>query len=114
MSKLESLADKTAAILHGRKPKAGDATAHGDKSQPPAYTRSKPAAVHIPQQGFDPSAPMKTPKTPADDALDFFESAIKPGEAPIQVYELKLDPDGGPNKDRSVRPYALKLRIYFI
>lgn len=44
----------------------------------------------------------KTPKTPADEGIDFFESAFKQGEKPIQVYELQLDPDGGPNKDRSV------------
>lgn len=50
---------------------------------------------------------MKAPKTPADECIDFFESAIIPGEAPIQVFLLKLDPDGGPNKHRSVRIYAL-------
>lgn len=44
----------------------------------------------------------KTPKTPADEGLDFFESAFKQGEPPIRVYELRLDPDGGPNKDRAV------------
>ena len=44
----------------------------------------------------------KTPKTPADEGLDFFESAVGQGEEPIKVYELQLDPDGGPNKDRSV------------
>ena len=45
----------------------------------------------------------KTPKTPADEAIDFFENAVIPGETPIQVFELKLDPDGGPSKDKSVR-----------
>ena len=45
----------------------------------------------------------KTPKTPADEGLDFFESAFKEGEPAIRVYELRLDPDGGPNKDKSVR-----------
>ena len=44
----------------------------------------------------------KTPKTPADEAIDFFESALQQGHEPIRVYELQLDPDGGPNKDRSV------------
>lgn len=44
----------------------------------------------------------KTPKTPADEGIDFFESAFKQGDEPIRVYELQLDPDGGPNKDRSV------------
>lgn len=45
----------------------------------------------------------KTPKTPADDGIDFFESAIRHGEAPIRVYELPLEPDGGPGKSREVR-----------
>ena len=45
----------------------------------------------------------KTPKTPADEGLDFFESAFKEGEPAIRVYELRLDPDGGPAKDKSVR-----------
>ena len=54
------------------------------------------------QRSAGPRTP-KTPKTPADEGLDFFESAFKQGEPPIQVYELRLDPDGGPNKDKSVR-----------
>lgn len=45
----------------------------------------------------------KTPKTPADEGLDFFEGALKGGEPAIRVYELRLDPDGGPNKERAVR-----------
>jgi glycogen debranching enzyme len=45
----------------------------------------------------------KTPKTPADEGIDFFESAIKHGEVPIRVYELPLEPDGGPSKSREVR-----------
>lgn len=45
----------------------------------------------------------KTPKTPADEGLDFFEAALKDGEPAIRVYELRLDPDGGPNKERAVR-----------
>ena len=45
----------------------------------------------------------KTPKTPADDGIDFFESSIKHGEAPIHVHELPLEPDGGPSKSREVR-----------
>ena len=49
----------------------------------------------------------KTPKTPADDGIDFFESAIRHGEAPIRVYELPLEPDGGPSKSREVCPGLL-------
>ncbi|KXN86634.1 Glycogen debranching enzyme [Leucoagaricus sp. SymC.cos] len=41
-----------------------------------------------------------TPRTPADEGLDFFSSAPTHGQEPIRVYELRLDPDGGPNKDR--------------
>ena len=48
------------------------------------------------------AAAPKTPKTPADEGIDFFESAFSQGEQPIRVYELLLDPDGGPNKDRAV------------
>lgn len=54
-----------------------------------------------------------TPKTPADEGVEFFQSEVHPGESPIRVYELRLDPDGGPSKDLSVRsyPYANPLSI---
>ena len=65
------------------------------------------------QDSASPRTP-KTPKTPADEGLDFFESAFKEGEPAIRVYELRLDPDGGPNKDKSVRapPSATNSLIY--
>ena len=43
-----------------------------------------------------------TPKTPADEGIEFFEFASVDNKAPIRIYELPLDPDGGPNKDRTV------------
>jgi glycogen debranching enzyme len=46
-----------------------------------------------------------TLKTPADEGVDFFQSEVHPGESPIRVYELRLDPDGGPSKELSVRSY---------
>jgi hypothetical protein len=46
-----------------------------------------------------------TPKTPADEGVEFFQAEVHPGESPIRVYELRLDPDGGPSKDLSVRSY---------
>lgn len=58
---------------------------HGVEQTPPKY----PKTPH-------------TPRTPADEAIDFFESGFKQGDEPIRVYELPLDPDGGPNKDRQV------------
>ena len=69
-------------------------------------SRNKPATgVSIPADGYpvdtDSKTP-KTPKTPADEGIEFFESSSVAGQAPIRVYELKLDDDGGPNKDLSV------------
>ena len=69
-----------------------------------ARKKSTPT-VSIPKEGYPPSGDAKTPKTPADEGLEFFESAVGKGEAAIKVYELRLDPDGGPNKDRSVRAF---------
>ena len=48
-----------------------------------------------------PPTPL-TPKTPAEEGLEFFGSAVKPGEGPIKVYELRLSEDGGPSKDLQV------------
>ena len=45
---------------------------------------------------------LKSQKTPADEAIAFFESPYTKDEEPVRVYELSLDADGGPNKDRSV------------
>ena len=78
--------------------------AHAAKKAKAAFT-----SVTIPK--YDPTdvngdAP-KTPKTPADEGIEFFESA--PSQEPIRVYELRLDPDGGPNKDRSVEYYSSPL-----
>ncbi|KIY70306.1 glycoside hydrolase family 133 protein [Cylindrobasidium torrendii FP15055 ss-10] len=63
------------------------------------------------------SAPV-TPKTPADEGIEFFESASAPGDSPIRVYELRLDADGGPHKDRSYirlppayTPYILRVSM---
>ena len=68
--------------------------------------QNKPAPIGIPTDTKEANA--SAPKTPADDAIDFFESAVQHGEPAIQVYELKLEEDGGPNKSRvvSVRPLA--------
>ncbi|KAI0305846.1 glycoside hydrolase family 13 protein [Multifurca ochricompacta] len=60
----------------------------------------------------------KTPKTPADEGIDYFESAIRHGEEPIRVYELPLEPDGGPSKSRQYirlppadTPYILRVSL---
>jgi hypothetical protein len=61
-------------------------------------------ALPIPFSSTTYSLP-NTPKTPADEGVEFFQADIHPGESPIRVYELRLDPDGGPSKDLSVRSY---------
>ncbi|KAI0792141.1 glycoside hydrolase family 13 protein [Abortiporus biennis] len=94
--------------------------------KPNKKTKSTPTVTIPPPKKFDaksdatsasPVTP-KTPKTPADEGIDFFESAFKQGEEPISVYELQLDPDGGPNEDRSYmrlppayRPYVLRVTL---
>ncbi len=52
--------------------------------------------------GQGPITPV-TPKTPADEGIEFFQTEVALGEAPICVYELRLEPDGGPSKELSVR-----------
>lgn len=67
-----------------------------------AQAVKKPMLVSIPKYR-EPSEmdTIRTPKTPQDEGIFWFEHDDSKGE-PIQVYELKLEPDGGPNKDRMV------------
>lgn len=51
--------------------------------------------------GLSPTT-SKALRTPAEEGLEFFGGSVKPGEAPIQVYELKLEADGGPAHDMQV------------
>ncbi|KAI0078663.1 glycoside hydrolase family 13 protein [Panus rudis PR-1116 ss-1] len=92
------------------KPKAGKARAQLKSVQIPPRAKMSSSSE-------SPKTP-KTPKTPADEGIDFFESAFKEGEEPIRVYELQLDPDGGPNKDRAYmrlppayKPYVLRVSL---
>ncbi|KAJ7077886.1 glycoside hydrolase family 13 protein [Mycena belliarum] len=93
------------------------------KGRKGTYGKSKPA-VTIPKRSASASSShsspveLKTPKTPADEGIEFFQSSLAPGETPIQVYELRLEPDGAPHKDRSyIRlppsyvPYILRVSI---
>jgi len=74
----------------------------------PKYTNKGPIPT---KDGDNPSSEnaspsispvLLTPKTPADEGIEFFQSESHPAESPIRVYELHLDPDGGPNTDRIV------------
>lgn len=65
-------------------------------------TNKSNPSVSIPNADFSQSSPTPTtPKTPADEGIEFFQSAARE-DTPIRVYELRLDFDGGPNKDASV------------
>jgi len=63
-------------------------------------------SLHIPRLptdfGSTAAADPTTPKTPADEGIEFFEFASVDSKAPIRVYELPLDPDGGPDKEKAV------------
>lgn len=65
----------------------------------PQLKQTDSSTSHV-LQSFDDD--VVTPKTPADEGKEFFLSERSTYERPICVYELRLDPDGGPNKDRSV------------
>ncbi|KAG6854523.1 hypothetical protein C0991_005435 [Blastosporella zonata] len=91
------------------------------KNRKQPLQKPKPGSVVIPpsssSSSLSPTTPT-TPKTPADEGIEFFQSQPRPGDAPIRVYELHLDTDGGPHKDRSyIRlppacvPYILRVSI---
>jgi hypothetical protein len=75
-----------------------NAVAHGHDPRKAVH------ALTIPPNDADHrrDASVHTPKTPADEAIEYFESAVSDGEHRVNVYEPALDDDGGPNKDRSV------------
>ena len=90
---------------------------HHPTSPPPTMSKAaKRAKAHITAVAIPKTNPAevkdtspqtpKTPKTPADEGIDFFESAISKEGQHIQVFELRLDPDGGPNKDRAVSTFS--------
>ena len=64
-------------------------------------------AFHIDTQAAQDIPVIDGPKTPADEAIEFFESIPSTDEEPIKVYELRLEEDGGPNKDRAVSDVLL-------
>ncbi|PFH46873.1 glycoside hydrolase family 133 protein [Amanita thiersii Skay4041] len=96
----------------------GQKNANGKHKPNLVISSSSPA--HRPPSILSTSSPttLVTPKTPADEGLEFFESQVMPGDAPIRVYELRLDPDGGPHESRSyIRlpppyvPYVLRVSL---
>ncbi|KIJ65141.1 glycoside hydrolase family 133 protein [Hydnomerulius pinastri MD-312] len=87
----------------------------GGSSQRPDLTLQ--TLSQVADDAFAGPAP-NTPKTPADEGKEFFLGERSEGEQPIRVYELRLDPDGGPNKERSYirlppayTPYILRVSL---
>jgi hypothetical protein len=84
-----------------------------------SFPMSSKPSLSIPppsESSFNPSATPKTPRTPADEALTYFTSPTTSTSSPVRVFELPLEPDGGPNKERSYvrlppayEPYVLRV-----
>ncbi|KAG8736398.1 hypothetical protein FRC12_017623, partial [Ceratobasidium sp. 428] len=77
----------------------------------------QPPPVSLPKERYADAPKTPGPKTPADEAIDFFESTER-GTKYINVYELKLEEDGGPNRERAYTrlppaytPYVLRVTI---
>ena len=68
-------------------------------------TNGPSSSIPVPIAKSFSTEPMQ--KTPADEGIEFFQSAVSQA-TPIRVYELRLDSDGGPNRNASVEP-----SIYF-
>ncbi|KAG8899597.1 hypothetical protein FRB99_006561, partial [Tulasnella sp. 403] len=105
LPKVEAAVD---AVVHGKNPVSAVKDASWKNFKIPPIDIPVPTAADL----------ASAPKTPADEAIDFFGNAPAPGDAPIQVYELKLEEDGGPNKDRAYtrlpppyRPYILRVTL---
>ncbi|KAG9123786.1 hypothetical protein FRC07_013965 [Ceratobasidium sp. 392] len=103
------------AVAHGRNPKASsveEVVAVGKHRK-----GGVPPPVSLPKERYADAPKTPGPKTPADEAIDFFESTER-GTKHINVYELKLEEDGGPNRERSYTrlppaytPYVLRVTI---
>jgi hypothetical protein len=82
------------------------------KAEPaPAAKVSAPTSIAMPKSngqhatngnGNGSTNGVKTPKTPQDEAIAFFSSGSD--GAPVQVWELWLEDDGGPDESKSVCP----------
>ena len=81
---------------------------HPSAPSTPAAREGKPTSIALPESHSTSQAHTetggRTPHTPADEGIAFFEGAVSRSEGPIQVWQLDLEPDGSPTKDKSVSP----------
>ncbi|GJJ11364.1 hypothetical protein Clacol_005596 [Clathrus columnatus] len=82
------------------------------------HTFDKKLSITSEAQLFSSSEEEQATRTPADEGLRFFQSPVSDSEEPIRVYELKLEPDGGPSKDKAYirlppvyTPYILRMTL---
>jgi hypothetical protein len=112
-SKAKQVLSKVKDALPGGSSKQSPSTAEvkdqtEQASPAPVSTRAEaPTGLKLPTHGAasdspTPSPAPKTPKTPADEAVNFFSNERKQGEKPVQVWELVLEDDGGPGEGKSV------------
>lgn len=61
-----------------------------------------PKGLRLPTDSQAPTPGPKTPKTPQDEALAYFSSSESHTGEPVQVWELWLEDNGGPDERKSV------------
>lgn len=111
-SKAKQVLSKVKDALPGSSSKQASTveTKQQPEQAPPASTPTRaeaPTGLKLPTHGAATdstarSPAPKTPKTPADEAVNFFSNERKQGEKPVQVWELVLEDDGGPGEGKSV------------
>lgn len=82
------------------------------KSKAKAAPAPAPTSIEMPKKtnGHSTSTnDVKTPKTPQDEAIAFFSSGTD-GQ-PVQVWELWLEDDGGPDANKEVCQVSLCDRV---
>lgn len=108
----DSKASSKAAQPAAASPPPTPSSANGkpqQQQQQPAPAAGKPTSIAIPTTPKDGGAAApkesggRTPRTPADEGIAFFEGAVGKAEGPIQVWQLDLEPDGSPTQQKSVR-----------
>ena len=112
-SSSKSALAQPAAAASATVPAASPPTSSKPAASPAANTSSsKPTSIVMPKASKNGvvAAPSKdgsrTPRTPADEGIAFFEGPVGRTEGPIQVFELELEADGSPTKEKSVRVWT--------
>lgn len=71
-------------------------------------TTEKPGIVTAGLESTGIAPPKDGQRTPADEAIFFFESSPAAEAQLVQVWDLQLEEDGAPSKDKAVRMGSLR------